>query len=135
MLSNVCCTTNCRPCDNLCKILQNLTPQIVSSCTNCRRGQFVLLSPFQFLMSLATICAGKMKPNCTSCRRLHKLSSVAVFKLQTIMTFTKMMMMTMMLLLLLMMMMMMMMIMIMLMMMIIISVGGFEAGLGVDTNS
>ena len=28
--------------DNLCKIWQNLTPQIVASCTNCRRRQFVL---------------------------------------------------------------------------------------------
>ena len=32
--------------DNLCKILHNLTPQIVASCTNCCRRQFVLLLPF-----------------------------------------------------------------------------------------
>ena len=78
--------------DNLCKILQNLTPQIVvvdNLCCSCRS---------QFLISQTTICAGNMKPNCTNCR-LHKLTSVSrclqTFKLQKIMTITKMMMMMM----------------------------------------
>ena len=99
--------------DNLCKILQNHTNYCLlvhklSSATICA----ALAVPI-FRISLATVCAGKIKPNCTNCCRLHKLSSVAVFKLQKIMTITKMMM----------------------MMMMIISVGGLEAGLGVDTNS
>ena len=37
-------------------------------CCSCRS---------QILISQATICAGKMKPNCTSCRCLHKLTSVS----------------------------------------------------------
>ena len=37
----------------------------------------MLLLLFPILISQATICAGKIKPNCTNCRRLHRLTSVS----------------------------------------------------------
>ena len=122
------CTTNCRPCigDNLCKILQTSHHKLSPPAQIIVGDNLYCSCRSQFLISLATICAGKMKPNCTNCRHLHKLSSVAVFKLQKIMTITEMMMM---------MMMMMMIIMMIIMMILIISVGGLEVGLGVGTNS
>ena len=96
-----CCTTNCRPFffakphTTNCRLLHKPAQIVVDDnlCCSCRS---------QFLISQMTICAGKMKPNCTNWRL-----SVAVFKLQKIMTITKMIM----------------------MMMMMISVGGLEAGL------